>query len=112
MMRDVTFSSNSSCSRSIGLTADAPAQMPVAVALLREGVPADLARVLPTPEVSPQVVLQIGYLYEQFLADPACVVRVCAARHLVHLGVRVPQFDILVDGQPQFGTVALLSTVI
>ena len=110
-MRNVTFSSNSSCSSWISLAADAPSQMPVAVALLREGVPADLARVLPTPEVGPQVVLQIGYLYEQFLVDSACVVRVGAACHLVHLGVRVPQFDILVDGQPQFGTVALSTMV-
>ena len=93
-------SSNSS------LAADAPSEVPVAVALLGEGVPADLARVLPTPKVGPQVVLQIGYLYKQFLADPASVVCFCAACHLVHLGMRVPQFDVLVNGQQvvQFGT--------
>ena len=100
------------------LAADAPSEVPVAVALLREGVPTDLARELPTPEVGPQVVLQIGYLYErfltikaQFLADAASVVCVCAACHLVHLGMRVPQFDVLVNGQLQvvkFGTMTLL----
>ena len=69
--------------------------MPVAVALLAEGLVAEGTRVGPRVRVRSNVVLHIGKLVELFVADFALHLLVLAARlHVDHLH-RTPQLSLL-----------------